>query len=240
VHTDQRSGFVYAYRYGDNDHVKIGKTKNLDKRRNALQVAHHNPLVLADVIEHPDYGEGEKYLHKRLAARRVRDAGASSREHFFVPDAELAEAFKETRRYLEFELPRQRELPKYEALEASEDILPATEEMQGVKHRSAEVRATHARLQAERDRLDDEAQKAYQQVYQRQRAERERLDRLIYQADIEKAELETTIKLAIGGAGGIDGVAIAARSAQRACNRLITWLAWGVHQFVSATLELVI
>jgi hypothetical protein len=49
------SGFVYAYRYGDGDHVKIGKSNDLNKRRRTLQGAHHNPLVLVDSIEHDDY-----------------------------------------------------------------------------------------------------------------------------------------------------------------------------------------
>lgn len=201
------TGFLYAYRYGDGDHVKIGKTNDLEKRRNALQVAHHHPLVLADVIEHDDYEEGEKYIHQLLAHRRVQGERAGSREHFLADATELAEAFRDTRRYLDVELPRQREVPRYEALEAGEDILPATEDMLGVKHRSAEVRATRSRLQQEKDRLDNDARRAYQEVYQRQRAERERLDRLIHEVAVQEAELETMIKLAIGPAGGIDGVA---------------------------------
>jgi len=201
------TGFVYAYRYGDGDHVKIGKTKDLNMRRRGLQGAHHNRLVLAESIEHDDYQEGEKYVHQLLAARRVQSAGAGSREHFLVPDAELAEAFEETRRYLDYELPRERQLPKYEALEAGEDILPATQEMLEVKSRSGEVRKTRAGLQAELGRLNDEANEAYQQVYRRQSSERERLDRLIHKLDVEEADLETTIKLAIGPAAGIDGVA---------------------------------
>jgi hypothetical protein len=201
------TGFVYAYRYGDGDHVKIGKTNDLNKRRQALQGAHHNCLVLAESIEHDDCQQGEKYLHRLLADRRVKSAGAGSREHFFVSDAELAEAFEETRRYLDYELPRERQLPKYEALEAGEDILPATQQMLEVKSRSGEVRKTRTGLQAELDRLEDEAHRAYEQIYQRQRSERERLDRLIHELDVEEADLETTIKLAIGPAAGIDGVA---------------------------------
>jgi hypothetical protein len=201
------TGFVYAYRYGDGDHVKIGKTNDLNKRRQALQGAHHNRLVLAESIEHDDYEQGEKYIHRLLADRRVQGAGAGSREHFLVSDAGLAEAFGETRRYLDYELPRERQLPRYEALEAGEDILPATQQTLDVKSRSGEVRKTRAGLQAELDRLDDEAHRAYEQVYRRQRSERERLDRLIHELDVEEADLETTIKLAIGPAAGIDGVA---------------------------------
>jgi hypothetical protein len=103
------SGFVYAYRYSDGDHVKIGKTNDISKRRRALQGAHHNPLVLVDSLEHDDYQEGEKYIHQLLATRRVQARGAGSREHFLVADAELAEAFEETRNYLDRDLPRQRE-----------------------------------------------------------------------------------------------------------------------------------
>jgi hypothetical protein len=197
------TGFVYAFRYGDGDHVKIGKTNDLNKRRQALQGAHHNPLVLVESIEHDDYQEGEKYIHQLLAPRRVQARGAGSREHFLVPGAELTEAFQETRTYLDFELPRQRELPKYEALEAGEHSLPATEEILVAKHRREEVRATRAGLQAEVDRLDDDVRA----VYQRQRTDPERLNRMIQEVDVEEAQLVTTVKLAIGPAAGIDGVA---------------------------------
>jgi hypothetical protein len=201
------TGFVYAYRYGDGDHVKIGSAKDLDKRRRGLQGAHHNCLMLAESIEHDDYKEGEKYIHQLLAPRRVRSAGVGSREHFLVPDAELAEAFAGTRRYLDYELPRKRQLLEYEELEAGEDILSATQEILAVKDRSGEARKTRADLQAELDRLDDKANKAYQRVYERQHSERHRLNRLIHTLNVQEAELETTIKLAIGAAGGIDGVA---------------------------------
>lgn len=199
-------GMVYAFRV-DPDHVKIGSTKNLNSRRQGLQGAHHHLLELVDSIEHDEYKEGERYLHQQLAPRRTQDEGVGSREHFRLSDEEVREAFNQTRRYLDLELPRRRELPKYESLEAGEDILPATEEMLGVKRRSDEVRATRASLQAEMDALDNEATQAYQQVYQRQWSDRERLNRLIHQADVEEADLETTIKLAIGAAAGIAGVA---------------------------------
>jgi hypothetical protein len=200
-------GFVYAYRYGDGDHVKIGKTNDLNRRRGALQGAHHHPLVLAELLEHHGYQEGERHIHRLLAARRVQGGGTGSREHFLVPDAELADAFEETRRYLDIELPRQRQLPKYEALEAREDILAATPEVLEVWSRSGEVRNTRADRQAELDRLDEEANKAYERVWRRQWSERERLNREIHELDVEEADLQTTIKLAIGPAAGIEGVA---------------------------------
>ncbi len=197
------SGFVYAYRYGDGDHVKIGKTKDLSKRRQALQGAHHNPLVLVDSLEHDDYQEGERYIHQLLKSRRVKARGAGSREHFLVAGPELAEAFEETRNYLDRDLPRQRELAKYELLEASEDILPATEDMVQVKELLGELNAKRARLQPEWDRLDDEVR----ELQEKQWAERERLNRGFAELDAEEQRLMTTIKLAIGPAAGIDGVA---------------------------------
>jgi hypothetical protein len=197
------SGFVYAFRYGDGDHVKIGQTNDLNKRRQALQGAHHNPLVLADSIDHNDYQEGEKYIHKLLASRRVQAGGAGSREHFLVADLELAEAFEKTRNYLDRDLPRQRELAKYEPLEASEDILPATEDMLQVKELLGKLSAKRARLQPEWDRLDNEVR----ELQKKQRAERERLNRGFAEVDAEEQRLVTTIKLAIGPAAGIEGVA---------------------------------
>jgi hypothetical protein len=201
------AGYVYAFRYGDGDHVKIGRTNDLAKRRRALQGAHHNLLVLADSIEHDDYKEGEKYLHRLLKDRKVPSSGTGSREHFDVGDAELALAFDETRRYLNWELPRRRELPKLEVLETGDDVLKTTQDMQVVKHRHEEVRARLSRAQAQIDRLDDEVSKVCQPVYERQRAERERLNRVIHEVAVDEAELVTTVKMAIGPAAGIEGVA---------------------------------
>jgi hypothetical protein len=197
------SGFVYAYRYGDGDHVKIGKTKDLNKRRRALQGAHHNPLVLVDSIEDDDYQEGEKYIHRLLAPQRVQTQGAGSREHFLVGDSELAEAFEETRNYLDRDLPRQRELEKYEHLEASEEILQATEDILQVKELLRELSANRARLQPELDRLDDEVL----ELQEKQSTARERLNRGFAELDAEEERLASMIKLAIGSAAGIDGVA---------------------------------
>lgn len=197
------SGFVYAYRYGDGDHVKIGKTNDLNKRRRALQGAHHHALVLVDSIEHDDYQEGEKYIHQLLASLRVQTQGAGSREHFLVAAPELAEAFEETRNYLDHDLPRQRELATYELLDASEDVLQATEDMLQAKKLLGELSATRARLQPELDRLDDEVL----ELQKTQLAARERLNRAFAEMAAEEQRLVTRIKLVIGPAAGIDGVA---------------------------------
>jgi hypothetical protein len=194
---------VYAFRNGEGDHVKIGKTRNLKQRVKSLQVGHHNPLVLADCIEHEDYEEGEKHIHKLLESRRVRQPGNGSREHFLVNDVDLAEAFANTRTYLDVELPRERQVEKYEVLQAGTDILPATDEDLQVKDRLRELRAARAQLQPKKQRLDDEIR----EVQQRQRPERELLDRRLGELDAEEERLMTSVKLAIGPAAGIDGVA---------------------------------
>jgi hypothetical protein len=172
------TGFVYALRNGDGDHVKIGKTRNLKQRAKSLQVGHHKPLVFADCIEHEDYEEGEKHIHKLLKSRRVRQPGRGPREHFLVNDAELAEAFAKTRTYLDVELPRERQVEKYEVLQAGKDILPATDEDLRVKDRVRELRVARAHL-----------------------------NRQLGELDAEEKRLMTSVKLAIGPAGGIDGVA---------------------------------
>jgi hypothetical protein len=43
--------------------------------------------------------------------------------------------FAQTRKYLDDELPRKREVEKYEALQAGDNILPATDEDLEIKHR---------------------------------------------------------------------------------------------------------
>jgi hypothetical protein len=158
-------------------------------------------LVLVEVIAHDDYEEGEKYLQKRLAAQRARGAGA--REHYHVDPAELAEVFKETRRYLDEDLPRERQVATYAALEAGEDVLPATPDMFQVKQRLGELDAARASLQPEQDRLDAEIR----ELQKKQWADRQRLNRAFAELDAEKQRLATTAKLAIGPAAGIDGIA---------------------------------
>jgi hypothetical protein len=194
---------VYAFRYGDGDHVKIGKTRNLPQRAKSLQVAHHNSLVLTEFIEHEDYMEGEKYIHRLLESRRVRQSGNGSREHFCVNDAELTEAFAKTRTYLNDELPLERLVQEYAALPAGKDILPATDENLQAKQRLAELQAARAQLQPELDLLDGEIRR----VQDQQRPERERLERQLDELDAEERRLMTRTKLAIGPAGGIYGVA---------------------------------
>jgi T5orf172 domain len=198
-----RAGVVYAFRYGDGDHAKIGKTSNLKQRSKSLQVAHHNPLVLAELIEHDDYKEGEKYIHKLLADRRVQRSGNGAREHFFVSDAELTEAFAQTRKYLDNELPREREVEKYQALQAGDNVLPATDEDLEIKHRLQELRAARARVLPELNRLDNELK----QVEERQAPKRELIRRELTELAAAEDRLMTSIKLAIGPAAGIDGVA---------------------------------
>ena len=201
----RQTGFVYAFRYGDGDHVKIGRTRDLTKRTNSLQGAHHNRLVVAASIEHEDYVAGEKYIHGLLVSRRAQEPGSSSREHFAVKDRELAEAFELTGTYLDVQLPQERQLKEhgYEALQAGESILPATDEDRQVKDSLGEVRARQAQLQPEFDRLDAEVE----EVLGRQAPKRARLNGERAKLDAEERRLVTCTKLAIGPAAGIDGVA---------------------------------
>lgn len=198
------SGYVYAFRYGDGDHVKIGKSNDLTKRRNQLQVAHYNPVVLVQSIEDENYADGERYIHKLLGERRLRQAGErGSREHFLVTDDELELAFAKTRRYLREELPNLRRLQEYEGLEASDEILPATDSILQIKHRLEELRSRRTQLLPERHRLDAELRA----VAERQQVAREHVNSQIADLDAEEACLITAAKLAIGPARGIDGVA---------------------------------
>jgi hypothetical protein len=129
--------------------------------------------------------------------------GAAHASTSIVNDAELTEAFAKTRTYLDVELPRKRQVEKYEVLQAGKDILSAADEHLRAKHCLRELRSARAQLQPEIERLDDEIR----ELQKRQRPERELLDRQLGALDAEENRLMTSVKLAIGPAGGIDGVA---------------------------------
>lgn len=64
---DRHPGFVYFLRGGD--HVKIGHSRDVEKRRAELQTG--NPYQLELLAQVPGSPVDERALHKRFAAERV-------------------------------------------------------------------------------------------------------------------------------------------------------------------------
>ena len=169
-------GYVYAFRHGHEDEFKFGRTSNLERRRKTLQTGCPKPLTLFDSIETDDYKDGEEFILRRLAHKRLTG------EFCGVTADEASAAMEACRAYLNDELPRQREearkIAELSATESSPEMLPASEDV-------AEKYGRLRRLRAE------------------MRLKKIELDRL----EVEEDRLETAIKLAIGGARGIEGVA---------------------------------
>jgi len=169
-------GYVYAFRHGREDEFKFGRTTNLDKRRKTLQTGCPRALTLFDCIETDDYREGEAFILRRLAHKRLIG------EFCAVTADEASEAMQACRAYLENELPRWREddheVAELSTTESDPEMLPSSEDVLEKYGQLLRLRAAKKLKQIEIDRLE-----------------------------IEEARLETAIKLAIGHAKGIDGVA---------------------------------
>jgi hypothetical protein len=94
---------VYIFRHGNENKFKIGRTKkSAEVRRKELQTG--NPdLTIYDVIETEYDTAVEKYIHRRLATKKIIN-GSLSDEFFAVSVGELqpiiAEAYDYNREYL--------------------------------------------------------------------------------------------------------------------------------------------
>lgn len=169
-------GYVYAFRHGHEDEFKFGQTTNLEQRRKTLQTGCPKPLALFDYLETDDYKDGEKFILRRLAHKRLTG------EFFAVTADEAREAMEACRAYLENELPRWREedheVDELSTIESGPEMLPTSEDV----------------LEKYRQLLRLRAEKNLRKI---------EIDRL----EVEELRLETAIKLAIGPAKGIEGVA---------------------------------
>ena len=166
--TIRRMEYIYALRQGNEDIFKIGHAADVETRRKALRTG--NPALTAfDRIETDDGRDGERFIHKRLDAKRLGG------EWFAVTADEASEAMQACRDFLEHELPKLKkergEELALKVVESGPEMLPSSEDLVS-KYR--ELR----RLRAEKWRIE-----------------------------IEEERLVLAIKLAIGTAKGIEGVA---------------------------------
>lgn len=169
---------VYAFRHGQGNHFKIGRTANVQKRLKQLQTGSPQPLTVFDVIDAtiPDSKECEEFLHRQLAHKCLIG------ENFELTPAEVRAAMDEARKFLD-ELPQRRaeqaRLQQLSSMESSDEMLPATAELLDQRRRLLEIRTAKAQRMAE-----------------------------VAELGLEEAHLENAIKLAIGQAMGIEGVAL--------------------------------
>jgi hypothetical protein len=167
--------YIYAFRHGDGQEFKIGRTANVEKRVKQLQTGNARSLTVFDVIE-TDYAKhGEAFLHERLAHKCLIG------ENFALTPGEVKDAMGQARSFLE-QLPRRLELQnrveELGTVESGNEMLPATPELVEQRRRLLQIRAEKAQRMAD---LEDLAR--------------------------EEERLEDSIKLAIGSARGIDGIA---------------------------------
>jgi hypothetical protein len=169
-------GYVYAFRHGREDEFKFGQTANLERRRRTLQTGCPKQLTVFDFIETEDAKDGERFILRRLASKRLIG------EFCGVTVDQAAEAMNACRIFLEHELPRYREedgkIADLSAVESGLEMLPSSEDV----------------LEKYRQLLHLRAEKRLRQI---------EIDRMA----ADEKRLETVIKLAIGTAKGIEGVA---------------------------------
>lgn len=175
--------YIYAFQLGNDDMFKIGKTSNsLEKRRNQLQISCPQTLTLFRSLSFATSTEstaGETFIKQRYAARLVRPRG----ELFRFTPAEVVGALAAAQEYVERELPRERAdeaaVAELEAETPDEEVLAASADTTMLQHQL-------------HDMLDEKARLANQ----------------VKDAEREIARLTSALKIAIGKASGIEGVAM--------------------------------
>src|SRR6516164_3803741 len=107
---------VYIFRHGKENKFKIGRTtKSPNIRLKELQTG--NPdLNVFDVIETEYDTAVEKYIHRRLATKKIIN-GSSSDEFYAVPVAELQELLAEVCDYNREYLPMIEQAKDLDAVE---------------------------------------------------------------------------------------------------------------------------
>ena len=168
--------YAYAFRRGNEDEFKFGRTVNLDQRRKSLQTGSSKPLSLFEFIETEDDKDGERFILRHLAHKRLVG------EFCGVSVDEARKAMQLCRVYLERQLPIWRaeegKIAELNGIESGPEMLPSTEDLSEKHQQLLQLRAKKRLMEIELDRMRD-----------------------------QEARLETAIKLAIGRAKGIDGVA---------------------------------
>ena len=125
--------FVYALKSGNEDLFKIGRTRaDLEARIKHLSTGNPHSLTPFDVIETEHDALCETYLHRKLRSKRCVDGEA--REFFAVEPAELRDAIRDAREFLDEFVPKQREADRLAKEESEGHILnPGQEEWEAYR-----------------------------------------------------------------------------------------------------------
>jgi hypothetical protein len=103
-------GTAYVYRLGDTGIYKVGKTKDLEKRRGTYETISTEPLNLYAQIETANQAEVEKFMKHRLQSRRW--LGGEGRELYEVGRAELDQVIAAAEKWNSDVLPKMAEAEK--------------------------------------------------------------------------------------------------------------------------------
>lgn len=174
--------YIYAFQLGNDNLFKIGKTTNsLELRRNQLQTGCPSTLTLFHYVETEDGTdalEGEHFIKQRYAARLVRPRSEIFR---FTPQ-EALDAMAAAQKFMEKELPQQRDaeaqVAELAGLTPTAEMRPATEDVKNTYQRLRELTLDKVRLENQ-----------------------------VKDVCAEILRLEAALKIAIGSASGIEGIA---------------------------------
>ncbi len=147
--------FVYVLRSGDEPLFKIGRTRGgLEARIRQLATGNPHRLTLFDHIE-TDYDTVcETYLHRRLRARRSAESDA--REFFSLTPAEVVDAVRDAREFLEDFVPRQQEAERLAREESDGVLLTPTDPEWEIYRRLIEIRAAEYSLNLDRTQAENQ------------------------------------------------------------------------------------
>lgn len=172
---------VYAFRHGTVNYFKVGQTSSaLTLRRRQLQVGCRDELTLFGSVPAAtaaDAADAEQFIHRLLARHRTGIG-----ETFTCTEDDISEALQKTAAFLVDTLPKVREdqakIAELAAMKSTPEILPATEQLRQAKRRLIDIAQEKTALE---DQLKD--------------------------LSSEQQVLENMIKLTIGSARGVAGVA---------------------------------
>ena len=139
--------YVYILRHGRENKFKIGRTTKSVKVR-LKELSTGNPdLAIFDVIETEHETTIEKYIHRRLATRKIIN-GSSSDEFYAVSPADLIPVIEEARIYNSDCLPTIVQAEDLDAEDPDGSIKEPGNEAIAMHYEMLEIEQQMARLQA--------------------------------------------------------------------------------------------
>lgn len=150
--------FVYALRDSHTDCFKVGRAKDIGKRRKSLQTGRAAPLELFCKLETDWASTCEKYIHDRLenepeSTRVIAGAGT---EFFAVAPETIHRVFAEASEFVTDLKEAQAQIQEFVEVEPSTDLVPADEGYREVAEKLRDVRKKMALLEWEQQHLESQ------------------------------------------------------------------------------------